>query len=288
MKTIKFLLFAVTMTLSITSCIEDKPLENDKPVNPQTIQNMRQAFVDATDGATPLLMGHGEWALFRIQAKLYTGDFQGLGYKAAQVVDAKNGDMTVEGNLYHNRDLRILLTDYKEPSSPEEMENPVIELQKEWPCTFVKPPFYIWWTDCPLPMEQNFWVFNSIQEPEVPIFYSLAKYVVKEKLPKKMVDEGRCYNFVNCEINVTYLEYEMYGKDENGEDKRVHYVTSFSGDLPYLASNLKTCYSTLLDLEGKKHPAEVCQLMVDFKPGSTPPAYCPDNNPEVPCVESAP
>lgn len=288
MKTkIRFLLFALTMVFSVTSCLEDKPLENDKPVGSQSLSNMQRAFVYATNGATPLMMGKNEFAVFKITAKLYTGEFQGLGYKTAQVIDASNSSITVDSTAYNTRNLKVLMTDYKEPTTPEEEQNPVIEVQKEWGCTFIKPPYYLWYdqTMCPLPPEQNYWVFGGLREPERPIFYNLKMTEGKQKLPQKLIDEGRCYGFENCEINVVQLEYDMFGKDTNGVDKRVHYVTTFSGDLPYLSSNIKTCYSTLLSLGESQHPGEICQELIDLEPGLTPPDYCPDNN-SGPCVES--
>lgn len=287
--TFKILFFALTMTFSVSSCLEDKPLENDKPIGAQSLQNMRQAFIKATDGATPLIMGKDEFAVFRISAKLYTGDFQGLGYKSAQVLDASNSTTVIEvdgaNKTFNTRNLKVLLTDYKEPV--DDQTPPEIELQKEWSCTFLKPPYYIWWDNdiCPLPPEQNYWVFAGLSEPETSIFYNLKMTRGKQKLPKKLIDENRCYGFENCEINVVYMEYDMFGKDSNGMDKRIHYVSTFSGDLPYLASNIKNCYSTLLDVGNDVHPGEICQELVDFQPGAPSPEYCPDNNFDQPCAE---
>lgn len=281
---LKVLLFALAMVLFVTSCLEEKPLENNRPVGPESLLNMQRAFIAATNGITPLALGKNEWALYRISARLYTGPFQGLGYQSVQVMATTNSAITVEGANYNTRNDKIVITDYKEPTTPEEIENPVIDLQKEWDCNFVKPPYYLWYGDCPLPPEQNLWVFGGISEPTVPIFYDLTVRNAKQKLPQKLIDDGRCYNLPNCEINVTYLEYDMIGK-VGGQDKRIHYVSSFTGDLPYLASNIKNCYSTLLEVNGDNHPGEVCQELLDFIPGETPPSYCPDNN-SGPCVES--
>jgi hypothetical protein len=262
---IKTLLFAIAITLSVTSCLEQVPLDNDTPGPPQSLANMQSSFVNATDGLTPMEMKKDEWALYRIQAKLYTGEFQGLGYKAAQVLDSTDGTITVEDKNYDTRNMSIAITDYKEPVNGGEAE---VEVQKQWDCKFVKPPYYLWYGDCPLPPEQNFWVYQGISEPATPIFFSLARYSKKEKLPQVLIDENRCYGFENCEITVNYLEYDIFGKDAAGKNKRVHYIASFSGELPYLASNLKTCYTTLIELNGEEHPAEVCQELVNFNPGT--------------------
>ena len=262
---IKILLLSALIMLTTTSCLEDKPLEDDDPGAPETLLSVQNAFVKATNGLTPESMKKDEWALFKIYARLYTGEYQGLGYRAAQVLKSEDGIIQIESDSYDIKDLNILVTDYAEPESTE--ETPPIDLQKEWNCKFVKPPYYLWYGDCELPPEQNFWVFNSLTEPSTPIFYGLQAYTKKQKLPQIMVDEGRCYGFENCEIDVNYLEYNMVGLDENGKKKRLHYVTSFSGELPYLASNLKTCYSTLLNVDGKFHPAEVCQELINFTPG---------------------
>lgn len=264
MKKIALIVLMLGLSLSIASC-DSPPLENDKPGAAETLVSMQNAFIKASDGITPMEMKKDEWALFRLSAQLYTGGFQGMGYKAAQVVDVADGTINVEGNNYDTRNLNIVVTDYKEPTGNED---PPIDIQKEWACKFVKPPYYLWYGDCQLPPEQNFWIFAGVSEPETPVFFSLAKYSKKEKLPQQLIDEGRCYNFENCEINVNYLEYDMIGKNSDGEDARVHYVTSFSGDLPYLASNLKTCYSTLVEIQGQKHPAQICQELVNFKPGN--------------------
>jgi len=286
---IKLLCFTLAMVFSVTSCLEDKPLENDKPVGPQSVQNMRRAFIAATDGATPLLMGKEEFVVFRVYARLYTGEYQGLGFKSAQVLEAANALTHAQdenGNQFdlQSRNFKILLTDYKEPVGTNP---PEIDVQKEWSCTFLKPPYYIWWDNdfCPLPPEQNYWVFAPIQEPETPIFYNLKATSAVQKLPKKLIDEGRCYGFENCEITVIRLEYDIFGKDSNGMDKRIHYISTYSPSLPYLASNVKTCFSTLLTLGNDQHPGEICQELYDVKPGEAPPSYCPDNN-DGPCVES--
>lgn len=290
MNKIKILLFALAMTLSVTSCLEEEKLTTDKPVNPQSLLDMQKYFVKATNGLTPLTMGKDEWALYKIEARLYTGQFQGLGYKTAQALSAENNIITVEGKDYNTRNLNIVVTDYKEPTNEQEQQNPIIDVQKEWNCKFVKPPYWIWYGECSLPMEQNLILFQGLSEPSEPIFFDPKMYTKKEKLPKKMVDEGRCYNFENCELDVTYLEYDIWGKGSDGENKRIHYVTSFSGELPYLASNIKTCYTTVVEVNNNEHPAEVCQTLVDFQPGIASPAYCPDNydaDPEHPCVESS-
>lgn len=263
MKQIKVLFFVCAVALSIASC-DSPPLENDPPGTAESLSNMQNSFVKATNGITPNGMKKNEWALFRISAKLYTGEFQGMGYKASQVLETKDGSVTIENNNYDTKDLTIVNTDYSEPKAGEE---PPISLQKQWDCKFIKPPYYLWYSECQLPPEQNFWIFSSITEPTTPIFFGLTKYTKKEKLPQILIDEGRCYGLENCEINVNYLEYDMIGEDSNGETKRVHYVTSFSGELPYLASNLKTCYSTLIEIQGNKHPAQICQELVNFKPG---------------------
>lgn len=263
MKKVTTLFFAFIMIFVIASC-DSPPLENDAPGAAQSLSNMQNAFVKATNGVTPEEMKKNEWALFKISAKLYTGEFQGLGYKASQVLESSDGSVTIENNNYDTKNLTIVNTDYSEPKGDED---PPISLQKEWDCKFIKPPYYLWYSECQLPPEQNFWIFSSITEPTTPIFFALSKYTKKEKLPQALIDEGRCYGFANCEIDVNYLEYDMIGKDSDGTEKRVHYVASFSGQLPYLASNLKTCYSTLIDIEGKKHPAQICQELVNFKPG---------------------
>jgi hypothetical protein len=265
-KKIVTLFFAIAMSLSVTSCLDEVPLVDDPPGPAESLSNMQKSFVDATNGITPMQMKKDEWALYRIKAKLYTGDYQGLGYKAAQVLSTADGNVTVDNNVYDTNDLGIVVTDYKEPVNGAD---PVVDVQKEWDCKFIKPPYYLWYGECTLPPEQNFWLFAGITEPATPIFFSLAKYSQKEKLPQKLIDENRCYGFENCEIMVNYLEYDIIGKDgTTGEEKRLHYISSFSGELPYLASNLKTCYTTLLEIDGQKHPAEVCQEVVDFKPGN--------------------
>lgn len=288
---IRLLFFALAMFFSVTSCLEEKPLENDPPTGAQSLLNMQRAFISATNGASPMMMGKDEFAVYRISARLYTGQFQGLGFRSAQVIEAANGNtIAQDGNGIEfdlkTRNLKIVLTDYKEPTTPEEEQNPVIELQKEWKCTFLKPPYYLWWDDsiCPLPPEQNYWVFAPIEEPTTPIFFNLKTTKGKQKLPQKLIDENRCYGFENCEINVVQLEYDMYGIVD-GVEKRIHYVNTFTPDLPYLSSNIKTCYSTLLTVGDNKHPGEICQELIDLIPGETAPEYCPDNN-EGPCVES--
>lgn len=267
-KVLKTLLAIAFFATTLTSCLEEKPLQDDPPGPAEALSGMQSAFVQATGGITPLEMGKEEWALFRVSARLYTGAFQGLGYQAAQVVEASNGNLALENETYQTRDLSILITDYDEPQGTEE---PPIGLQKEWKCRFVTPPYYLWYGDCELPPEQNFWLFSGIDEPKEKIFFSLAKYSKKEKLPEALINDNRCYNFANCEIDVNYVEYDMIGKDENGEIKRIHYVTSFSGELPYLASNIKTCYTISLNIDGTKHPAEVCRELINFKPGQQPP-----------------
>ncbi len=268
MKSLKLASLVALMALVLTSCLEEKPLQDDLPGTAVGLSGIQNAFVQATGGITPMEMGQDEWALFRISARLYTGSFQGLGYQAAQVLDAANEVLTLEGNSYNTRDLSVLVTDYDEPTGTEE---PPISLQKEWKCRFITPPYFLWYSDCELPPEQNFWLFSGLEEPKENIFFSLAKYTKKEKLPAALIKEGRCYGFENCEIDVNYLEYDMIGKDANGDTQRVHYVTSFSGELPYLASNIKTCYNILLEVEGSKHPAEVCRELINFIPGKEPP-----------------
>jgi hypothetical protein len=268
-KIFKTLILAIAMILSVNSC-KETPLENDPPGKPQSLSDMKSAFIDATNELTPMEMKKDEWALFRIKAKLYTGEFQGLGYKSAQVIGTADGSIMDNGTNYDTKDFNIVVTDYKEPVGNND---PEVDVQKEWDCNFVKPPYYQWYGECTLPPEQNFWTFQGISEPEKPLFFSLARYTQREKLPQKLIDEGRCYNFVNCEIDVNYLEYDMIGKDGNGQEKRVHYVSSYSGQLPYLASNLKTCYTTLIEIpdshgQPQQHPAQVCQELVNFKPGN--------------------
>lgn len=268
MKKLKVLFFAIAMSFSITSCLEDKPLENDVLQGPQSLASMQNEFVKATGGNNPMTMKVGEWAYFRNYAKTFTGNYFQTGFKSAEVFAVEDGSFEWDDDDGHHthptKKWNIVLTDYG-PIKQEGDPAPVV-LQKEWKCTFLNPDYYLWiGGDCPLPMIQDFWVFFPISEPEKPIFFSLAKYSQREKLPEIMVKEGRCYDFKDCEIEVNYLEYDiaMYS---DGEYVRYHYFTSFSPDLPYLASNNKQCLTTLYEHEGQKIPAQVCQELIDFRP----------------------
>lgn len=271
MKTLKVLLLATFVAITTTSCLEEKPLADDPTGEAVQFNSMLQAMVDATGGLTPLDMKTGEFAVFRSYARVYTGPFQEQGYTSAQVLEVGgDSDTTViDGNTYPIKKITTLVTHYLpvDPDKPDEIEIDPNIPQKEWKCEFVKPPYYVWLGECDLPPEQNFWVFHGLSVPQDPIFFSLAKYKVKEKLPQKMINEGRCYDFANCEIEVTYLEFDLVIKNNDGSTERRHYTIGLSSELPYLASNVRTCFSTKITIDGSQHPIDICQELIDFKPG---------------------
>lgn len=265
----KVLLLAFIL-LSVASCMEDKPLEDEKLGPPVEFLSMQQAFVDATAGVTPLNMKVGEYANFRSEARLYTGDFIQQGSDSSQVIDLgpSNDEIIIDGNAYPIQKSSTVIRNFLPIQNDGDplIEDPAFPA-KQWNCQFVKAPYYLWLESCELPPEQNLWIFQPIQVPTEPIFFSLAKYTGKQKLPKKMIDEGRCYGLPNCEMEVTYLEYDLVFHKSDGTRERRHYLTGFSKQLPYLASNVQTCFSTLYTHEGKKHPADICRVLIDFSPG---------------------
>ncbi len=270
MKHLKITLFALLMMISVTSCLEEKPLTDDPKGEGVQFDNMMQAFIDASGGLTPMNMKQGEFAVFRNYARVYTGAFQEQGYTAAQVLEVGGDSDTtiIDGNSYPIKKINTLVTHYLpvDPENPDQIEIDPNVPQKEWKCEFVKPPYYLWLGECELPPEQNFWVFHGLSVPQDPIFFSLSKYKKKQKLPQKLIDEGRCYDFANCEIDVMYLEFDLIIENNDGTTERRRYSVGLTSELPYLASNVKTCFSTRITINGTKHPVDICQELVDFKP----------------------
>lgn len=266
------LIFLLALIAPLTSCLEEKPL-SDSPLSEEPLgaavelTAMQNEFLRASGFLTPEGMKKGEWAYFRSYARLYTGNYQDQGYTTAQVLETSPiENENIDGVAVPIKKINTLMKYYLPISHPDDIpqEDPN-DPAKEWACKYATAPYYQWYGECSLPPEQNLWVFHYLGTPSEPIFFGLQKSSGKVKLPEKMIKEGRCYNFENCEIAVNILKYDIVFKNSNGGKERRRYTTTFAPQLPYLASNIKTCFASEITIDGNKHPIDFCQELVDFR-----------------------
>ncbi len=273
MKNIIKLLF-VGLCLTLLSCVKAGKLEDDGQVS-NSVTEAFQAFSRATQGTNPDSLKKNEQAFFYSIAKTYLNEYSVVAVESYKILNLDyNGSFTTsDGTTYRATNVFLQQTDYSLPTNEHPTPSPVKSVEID--LQLVPSPYLIWVKNGGnMPPYQDYWLYSGFEDNGEKLFYNLKTYDRVEKLPQKLIDENRCYGFAQCEITLHYVEFDVYQKNpDTGKIQRYHITNSFTGQLPYLASNPKQCLDTNVTVKNSQGqdievPYQVCRILTDFVPGS--------------------
>ena len=136
------------------------------------------------------------------------------------------------GNQFEIRKLQTVIT-YQEGQSKQETKESISNVPNAY-------------TLCP--------------SPETVTYHGLQVFHRKMKVTEFKSD---CGGYANCEIQVTQVKFDQIYRN-NGKQEVRKYDFTTSSDVPYVALNLKSCFSVTIDVNGQPLPVTQCSRVKNF------------------------
>jgi hypothetical protein len=107
--------------------------------------------------------------------------------------------------------------------------------------------------------------------PQVTLSYFNLK-VQKQKMapPKKVLEHDPCPTGSDCKINVTVINYDVVVTEEGQEPQKNKLEVWISSEVPYFATILKSCITTLVKVDDSRPLVRQCQSVYDYQLNATP------------------
>lgn len=97
-------------------------------------------------------------------------------------------------------------------------------------------------------------------------FHHFKTWKTVDAPPSTVAARPNCLGIPNCAINVTHISFDEVFWDTDPRGTKVHIEASYSPDVPYLARNLSTCNSYLVNVgtDGSNVLLKQCSDVYDF------------------------
>lgn len=106
--------------------------------------------------------------------------------------------------------------------------------------------------------------------------FNLKAEKVLEPVPEYVKTQPNCQGFVNCNINVTKIEFYVIYTEYDSETKittrsKVMYNIKLSSEAPFFSKLLDFCYTGVATAENQQFPVTFCTKTINFKFGDVTP-----------------
>lgn len=233
--------------LSLAGCSKDSP---SVPRVPTTAEQINKAQQEALALIDPLKIKKGEFAYFIETQEIYTGQqdpsISLMEEESLTVLDR------VEGPGYLEITVQKEVIDHLLEGSPH---------------SIFKDVFYVSTSpDIPEVPEEESQEEPPVEEPkESPILFFNLK-VADERIskPKKVIEKYPCATETECSINVKKISYDIVFTDP-AAPQTTKVETWVSSEVPYFASILKNCYTTVVSVETARPLVRQCKSVLDYQ-----------------------
>jgi hypothetical protein len=224
----------------LTSCSSDSP---QAPAVPTTADEINKAQQAALSLADPTRIQIGEFVYFLKTQEVYTGQ------QEPSVNLMEEEGLTVVNRVDYPGYLELTL------------EKEVIDhLTAGSPHSLFKDVFYVA-TEPQPPSEDP--VETAPANPNVK-FYNLVQNDEKLRKPQKVIDKEPCVLEQDCFLNVKKISYDVVFLDpENPQTTKVE--AWFSPEVPYFATVLKSCYTTVVSVDTARPLVRQCKSVFDYQ-----------------------
>ncbi len=212
------------------------------PRVPTTAQAINKAQQDILSKANPANIQKGEFTYFVQTQEVYTGQQNPsvslISEEGLTVLDRQEGPGYVE------------ITVQKEI---------IDHLQEGSPHSIFKDVFYV--STEPLPNE------DAPQEGTPDPLIKFYNLVVRDEVfpkPAKVLEKEPCANPQDCFLNVKKISYDVVFEDP-GSPQTTKVEAWLSDEVPYFATILKSCYSTIVSIDTSRPLVRQCKSVFDYQ-----------------------
>ena len=232
-------LFLFPILLLQLGCFSDSPSVPRVPTSAQEINKVQQ---DILANADPTKIQKGEFTYFIQTQEIYTGQQNPsvslISEEGITILDRQEGPGYIEFTV---------------------QKEIIDHLQEGSPHSVFKDVFYV--SSEPLPEEET--PEEGTPDPQIK-FYNL---VVRDEVfpkPAKVLEKEPCSKPEDCVLNVKKLSYDVVFVDpENPQTTKVE--AWLSDEVPYFATILKSCYSTIVSVDTARPLVRQCKSVFDYQ-----------------------
>jgi hypothetical protein len=252
---------ALVLAILFVGCNDDKPKQStDEVANAEDIYNAQTEAFNKTD---PLLIKQGQYVYTIVTQELYSSQ-----EPIENMTSERSVNVIQREEFGDHFDITTIdeAIDYTFADKPHFKIKNVYSI--EYPVTSVAA-FASQTTEKLLlkKLDGKVLPFDDAGDDEGPSYSYYNFKISHEKVdpPKKVMETSPCAEGADCRINVTKMAYDVVITEPGVEAQRRHFDLWVSPDVPYFASVLKSCMTTMVQIDTSFPLLRLCDTVYDYR-----------------------